>query len=53
MENKPKQEPLSDIHESALKIAKILNGKSLFENKKILEKINEILEGSSILTFRN
>ncbi len=53
MGNKPTQEPTLNINETALKIAKMLNGKSLFENKKILEKVNEILECASILTFRD
>ncbi len=43
------KEPFTDFQEAVRKILKILNERSLYENKKILEKVNEVLEGSSIL----
>lgn len=39
----------SDIKESVEKILEILNGKCLKENKMILEKVHELIEGFSIL----
>ncbi|GAE62859.1 hypothetical protein H3Z85_15200 [Chryseobacterium indologenes] len=43
------KESFTDFQEAVRKILEILNERSLYENKKILEKVNEILESSSIL----
>lgn len=45
MENK---KPITNYQEAVIKILEILNGRSLSENKMILDKVNKTLEGFSI-----
>ena len=43
---------VTDFERAVTKILKTLNGKSNSENKMILNKVNEVLEHSSILKSR-
>lgn len=46
-----KKETFADFQETVMKIIEILNGRSAHENKKILEKVSEVIENSSVLNF--
>lgn len=51
MQKQTETNELLELNQAVLKIIEILNGRNLYENKIILEKVKEIIKGSSVLVY--